>query len=615
VKKVVDRLAPKNVSLGVSSLRAYGLEENVLDDMARVRATGVTFAPEAGTQRMRDVVNKNVTEEQLLQTAERVFSRGWASMKLYFMIGLPTEEETDVRAIPQVGARARAVGKRVRRELGANGAPKVTVSVSTHVPKPHTPFQWCAMDTAESVRRKHGWLKEEARAGGVELRTHDCDTSWLEAVFARGDRTLAPVLEHAYRCGARFDSWEDQKKMSVWEESFRAHGVDPSIYLGTIPVTARLPWDHVDVGLEEGFLLREYRKALKGRLSLPCGKVAGAFVHATNLREAHGDDRKLVCYDCGIACDLSAMAEQRLVYLRKLDATEPRSPAPPPARNANGGRPPPRPPQGEPRRYRFAYEKLGPAAFLSHLDVIRALPRSFRRLGIPLFYSGGFHPKPDMTFGPALSLGVASTCEVVDLKIAADVDAATLLDSLSEGTQRGLRFVGGTKLGAADASISRVVDTARYVVAIPRVALEPLGGEPWLRERIERLLTAGEAVVVRRIDGIGKRVDVRAFLRGLEIGGTAAALGVERAGLVGDFALLEDEVEVRGSGGVKIAEVIEVVSGDAELPHRAVRVALGLRTPGGEVIPPLALEAVRAARPSRPTGEARTVPADAVSDP
>ena len=328
VKKVTDELTPKRVSLGVSSLRAYGLEDNVLDDVARVRATGVTFAPEAGTQRMRDVINKNVTDEQLLETAEREFSRGWSSMKLYFMIGLPTEEEEDERAIPQVGGRARAIGKRLKKELGAPGSPKVTVSVSTHVPKPHTPFQWCAMDTPESVRKKQAWLKEEARTAGVELRTHDSETSWLEGVFARGDRSIAPVLEAAYRGGARFDSWEDQKKMHVWEDAFRAARVDPAVYLGTLPVSARLPWDHIDVGLEEGFLLREYRKALKSRLSLPCGKVAGTFVHATNLREADAENRKLVCYDCGIACDLSAMREQRLVYLRKLGAEIPRSPAP-----------------------------------------------------------------------------------------------------------------------------------------------------------------------------------------------------------------------------------------------------------------------------------------------
>jgi radical SAM family uncharacterized protein/radical SAM-linked protein len=594
VKKVADALAPKRVSLGVSSLRAYGLDENVLDDVARVRATGVTFAPEAGTQRMRDVINKNVTEEQLLQTAERVFSRGWKAMKLYFMIGLPTEEEDDVREIPRVGGRARAIGKRIKRELGAPGAPKVVVSVSTHVPKPHTPFQWCAMDTPALVREKQGWLEQEAQAAGVELKVHDSETSWLEAVFARGDRTLGDVLERAYRAGARFDSWEDQKKMPIWEEAFRVEGIDPAIYLGTIPATSRLPWDHIDVGLEEGFLLREYRKALKNRLSLPCGKVAGAFVHATNLRDAQAEERKLVCYDCGVACDLSAMRDQRLVYLRKLGSDEPRPPAPRSRSRAARGAPQPLV-QGEPRRYRFVYEKLGPAAFLSHLDLIRALPRSFRRLDLPLFYSQGFHPKPDMTFGPALSLGVASLCEVVDMKIAADLAPDEWLEELSVGAQPGLRFVGGMRLGDDDPGITKVVDMAGYVVGVPRAVVASRGGEEWLRDRIAAAMEAPELPVVRRIDGIGKRVDVRDFLSKAAVADERApTLG--RAGIVGDLVPIFVDVDVRGSGGVKIAEVVEALF-DPELPHRAVRIALGKRL-SDRVVSPLELVPLRKPRTS-----------------
>ncbi|HEY4012245.1 MAG TPA: TIGR03960 family B12-binding radical SAM protein [Polyangiaceae bacterium] len=607
VKKVADALAPKHVSLGVSSLRAYGLEENVLDDVARVRATGVTFAPEAGTQRMRDVINKNVTEEQLMQTAERIFSRGWQSMKLYFMIGLPTETEEDVRAIPQVGSRARSIGKRVKKALGAPGTPKVTVSVSTHVPKPHTPFQWCAMDATDDVHRKQKWLEEEARAGGVELRAHDCDTSWLEGVFARGDRSLGPVLERAYRAGARFDSWEDQKKMRVWEEAFAAEGVDPSKYLGTIPVTARLPWDHIDVGLEDGFLLSEYRKALKDRLSLPCGKVAGAFVHATNLQDAAQEGRKLVCYDCGVACDLEAMRDQRLVYLRKLGAEEPRPPAPPPRSGSLAKRPPVRGPFEAPLRYRFIYEKLGAAAFLSHLDLIRALPRAFRRLELPIHYSRGFHPKPDMTFGPALSLGVASLCEVIDVKIAGEIDAPGLLDALSAGAQPGLRFVGGAHLGQGDPAVNRVIDMARYVVGIPRVAVAEQGGVGWAHERIRAALEARELPIVRRIDGIGKRVDARAFLRTLRVvadPGDPSATALARAGIVGDLLTVEVDVDVTGSGGVKIAEVVETVFGSADVPHRAVRTALGSRRSGDVVVSPLELGALRVTqdvkRPSAP---------------
>src|ERR1035438_6396245 len=156
---------------------------------------------------MRDVINKNVTEEQLWEPAERVFSRGWQTMKLYFMIGLPTEQEEDVREIPRVGGRARAIGKRVKKELGAPGSPKGTASVSTHVPHAHTPFQWCAMDAPASIREKQGWLEQEARAANVELKMHDAETSWLEGVFARCVRALCAVSQCAYRAGGGFDPW------------------------------------------------------------------------------------------------------------------------------------------------------------------------------------------------------------------------------------------------------------------------------------------------------------------------------------------------------------------------------------------------------------------------
>ncbi len=603
IKKVVERLTPEKVSLGVSSLRAYGLEEDVLDDLQRVRASGVTFAPEAGSQRMRDVVNKNVTEEQLMTTAERIFSRSYTSMKLYFMIGLPTEEESDVREIVRVGVRARETGKRVKRERNLGGAPKVTVSVSTHVPKPHTPFQWCAMDPASEVRTKQGWLKDEVRNTGVDLRMHDSETSWLEGVFARGDRRLANVLERAFRAGARFDSWEDQLKIDVWSAAFEAEGVDPGRYLGTIPVTARLPWDHISVGLEEGFLAREYRKALASRLSPPCGKAAGAFIHATNLDDATSDTRKLVCYDCGVACDLTAMREERLVYLGRLGAKSriEAKPLPEPRERGKKKGPPPRIVQGEPRRYRFAFTKLGPSAFLSHLDLIRALPRAFRRLNLPLYYSSGYHPKPEMAFGPALSLGVASLGEIIDVKVTADIDAAAVAEELGSGAPAGLLFTGGVALGPEDAAVTRVIDSARYLVAFARSAIAERGGEAWLAGEVERLRAANEHKVLRKIDGIGKWVDVRSFVRSLELGTEAGHDVVARAGLAGDLVPLLVDVEIRGSGSVKVGEVVEALAG-ADVPHRAVRVGLGAWIDGA-IVSPLELEKVRR-RPRAPTEQA-----------
>ncbi len=658
IQKVTERLAPEKVSLGVSSLRAYGLSENVLDDMRKVRASGVTFAPEAGSQRMRDVVNKNVTEDQLMTTAERIFSRGWDSMKLYFMIGLPTEEETDVREIVKVGKRAREVGKRVRKEASNAGPPKVTVSVSTHVPKPHTPFQWCAMDTEDSVVEKQRWLSEEAKtAKGVDLRMHDSRTSWLEGVFARGDRKLGRVIVRAYQNGARFDSWEDQLKIDVWEEAFRAEGITPADYLGTIPVSARLPWSHIDVGLEEGFLVREYRKALKSRLSPPCGKAAGAFVHHTNLEDAEKDHRKLVCYDCGVACDLSAMRSERLVYLTKLGAKQPRivepqakpapafvreepvvAPAPAaPAVTANadgdaaaaspaanvppkkkGPAPPPRIVQGHARRTRFLYAKVGPMAFLSHLDLIRALPRSFRRIDVPLYYTSGFHPKPDMTFSPALSLGVASLAEILDVKLTVDVDPQAIAAELTRVSPEGLVWRAGASLGASDRGVSKAIDGARYAVGIPRRALDAIGGEARLSAEVQRVLEAPEVRLVRRFErGLAKAVDAKRFLRALSPFDPRAAAFLEDARVAGDLVPLLVDVTITGEGGVKIAEVMEALfgkneHGDVAIPYHAVRAELGLWHEG-RIVSPVELDVLRTlAEPEAPAKKRADVAAPVV---
>ena len=388
----------------------------------------------------------------------------------------------------------------------------------------------------------------------------------------------------------------------MWEAAFEAEGVDPKTYLGTIPVTARLPWDHISVGLEEGFLAREYRKAVASRLSPPCGKAAGAFLHATNLDDAEKDSRKLVCYDCGVACDLSAMRQERIVYLDRLGAKQ-RVNAKPLPPVAEKKAPPPRIVQGEPRRYRFAYTKLGPSAFLSHLDLIRALPRAFRRLDLPLYYSSGYHPKPEMAFGPALSLGVASLGEMIDVKVTADFDPAAIAAQLGDGAPDGIDFLGGVALGPEDASITRVIDSARYLVAIARSVLADRGGEAWLAGEVDRLRASSEHTVTRRIEGIGKSVDVRSFLRGLTLGGDEGHALMARAGLVGDLVPLLVDVEIRGSGSVKITEVVEALAG-AELPHRAVRVALGTWVEGA-IASPLDLAAVR--RPRKIVVESESV--------
>jgi radical SAM family uncharacterized protein/radical SAM-linked protein len=577
IKRLVEKTAPERVSLGVASLRAYGLAEDLLDDLRRVRASGLTFAPEAGTQRMRDVINKNVTEEQLLETAERVFSRGFDKMKLYFILGLPTEEDEDVLGIVDVGRNALAVGKRV----GKN--PRVTVSVSTHVPKPHTPFQWCAQDSLVEVRRKQALLRDAARrVKGLALRLHDSTTSVLEGILARGDRRLAAVIEEAYLGGARFDSWDDHLKLELWQNAIERHRIPVELFLGTIAVTARLPWDHYDIGLEAGFLAREYRKALAGRLSPPCGKVAGAFIHATNAQEALAETRRLVCYDCGVACDLGKMRSERVEFLMRMGAETPGQRARLPMvgeleKGPRRARPEAyRPPRvgGKTERFRLRFEKTGPSALLGHLDLIRELPRALRRAGQRTAYSEGFHPKPDMTFGPALSLGVASLDEYLDVSLIDPPEPEQLVSRLLPVASQGLRFVAAARLAAGDPNVSALVTSARYLVAFAAPSLVALGGVSGLEALIQAFLARSEQRIRRDVGGLGKLVDVRRFTLHAALGGAAESDLLARAGLVGTLIPLDLTISIGPTGSAKVAEVVEAIVGEPGFPHRAVRVAL-----------------------------------------
>jgi radical SAM family uncharacterized protein/radical SAM-linked protein len=576
IKQLAAYTGPERVSLGVASLRAYGLAEDLLDDIRTVRASGLTFAPEAGTQRMRDVINKNVTEAQLLETAERVFSRGFDKMKLYFICGLPTETDEDVHGIVEVGKNALSVGKRV----GAR--PTVTVSVSVHVPKPHTPFQWCAMDAPETIQHKQQLLRDDARGvRGLKLRVHDSTASTLEGVLARGDRRLAGVIERAFLHGARFDSWDDQLAIEVWREAFEHFGIELAPFLGTLAVDARLPWDHIDVGLENGFLAREYRKALKSRLSPPCGKPVGAFIHHTNAAEAEADQRKLVCYDCGVACDLSQMRTERLVFLRKLGAferpvaeTETKAEAPAGARKRVAPeRLRPRRPGSPPQRWRLRFSKTGPAALLGHLDLVRELPRAIRRTGVRIAYSEGFHPKPELSFGPALSLGVASLDEFVDAKLIDAPDPEVLIERLNAVAAGGLRFQEAVLVAGNARPLTALITGARYVVALAAGALDTRGGRAALEQRVREFLLEESVRVRREIKGIGKMIDVRRLVTDLHVGGEPEEAALHTAGFVGRMVPLAATIAISPAGSAKIAEVVEALLG-VDFPYQAVRVAL-----------------------------------------
>ena len=599
VRKAMARLRDDKVSLSVSSLRAYGLDEELLGDLAAGGITGLTFSPEAGTQRMRDIINKNVTEDDILESAHRVFSRGHQRMKLYFMIGLPTETDVDVVGIVETAARVQAIGRNYLR------AAKVSAAVSTFVPKPHTPFQWAAMDSREETARKHALLAEHARRLRVELRLHENAQSHLEAIFARGDRACADVLERAFRLGCRFDGWSEAFRADLWQQAMDeervAHGFDPERYLGAIPEAARLPWDHIDVGVESEFLRKELRKAMQDKLSPPCGKPVGQLLHPASVADAEAAaDRKLVCYDCGVACDLEGMKRQRLFFLRRMNAWTARTPLPSRRRAGDGkGRPAsPRPAtdtmQGDPARFRLRYSKLGPAVFLAHLDLVRHLPRAFRRAGIEIYYSKGFHPKPGLSFGPALGLGIPSMGEFLDVKLVDRVTPEEIVRRLGAVSPPGIDFVAAAALAEGDPPLGRVLTEAHYAVRLPDAfsarAAESLwnAGEPLLATRRERSDS-------RRPDR-GNTIDVR---KSIVFAGAASTdvrrLLSEKLGWPAEESerLLVFGLVVSALGSARPVEVIEAFFGEGAPPGcEIVRTGLYAAAASGKV-DPLQVEGLR----------------------
>ena len=269
--EVMDRMEKKRVSVALPSLRIDSLLKGELSKMQSVRKAGLTFAPEAGTQRMRDVINKNVTEEDLLRACADAFTAGWTGVKLYFMIGLPTETDEDVLGIIDLARKVSKLFYSLPKEQRGK-ALRVTVSVSTFVPKPHTAFEWCPQDPPEEVMRKQKLLQGAIRSvRGGELHYHPSFLSELEAAFSRGDRRLNGVLLRAHEKGCRFDSWSEHFKPQAWREAFEEEGLTVEEYARRFrELEEPLPWDHVDVVVTKSFLQREYKKAMEAMTTPDC---------------------------------------------------------------------------------------------------------------------------------------------------------------------------------------------------------------------------------------------------------------------------------------------------------------------------------------------------------
>lgn len=283
LSSLIDWTVKDKISLSLPSLRVDNFSDELVDKLNKVRKSGLTFAAEAGTQRLRDVINKNITEDEVLTTCKKAFDNGWTSVKLYFMMGLPTETMEDIEGIANLAMNVvHTFYKNPSRQKGTGV--QVSVSCASFIPKPFTPFQWEPEDSMESLQAKQAHLLESIPSKKIKVSYHQTPTSLLEGVLARGDRRLGKVMLDAYKLGCKFDSWDDRFKFDSWMAAFEKNGIDPFFYTKRRrPFDELLPWDHIDYGVSRKFLENENKKAHECKTTPHCRiKCAGCGANMLN---------------------------------------------------------------------------------------------------------------------------------------------------------------------------------------------------------------------------------------------------------------------------------------------------------------------------------------------
>lgn len=545
--ELMNRFAGDRVAVSLPSTRVDALAPSLLEQIRRVRKTGFTLAPEAGSQRLRDIIQKEYEEEELIEAARQIFGLGWRALKLYFMLGLPGEEESDLVAIAELAAKVAAAGK---------GRCEVTASVSTFVPKPHTPFQWSAqIDVAETEARQ-SLLRRELGKRRIRFKWHDARTSYLEGIFSRGGRELAPLLLAAYRRGCRFDGWTEHCRFDAWEAALAETGIEPADYLRRRYLNEALPWDHLGSGVAKSFLQRELAHAVEGRLTPDCSiercTYCGAcdFTQVRNvtyhLKGAKGGEHRGAAVDnwahAAVATEVPAAPgsweprgwqkiQRRLATRAARERSRPSSAAPatapaplasperatpvgPGLGNAeewlNAGTEALAPPveiRPAAMRVRLTYAKRAKARFISHLELIEVFDRACRRARLPLAFSQGHRPAPKLRFSPGLPVGAESDCEVVDIDLTAVLPAAEIARRFAAHLPDGLRVLAAEAIALRAPSLEHDLSGFRFRVDV-RELINGDGGA-WIDARLADFLARSEFPLRRRTGKGEKVIDAR----------------------------------------------------------------------------------------------------------
>jgi radical SAM-linked protein len=420
------RFGGKRIAMSLPSLRVGSVTTEMLREIRAVRKTGFTIAPEAGTDRLRAVINKDFTEETYIKALETLFREGWTNLKLYFMTGLPTETDDDISAIPEMAFQAIKISKKFTRK-------NVTISagVSSFIPKPHTPFQWFGQNDIAALREKNSYLRKSFLRRGIKYKGHNEEMSLLEAVFSRGDESLSAFIESAWSLGCRLDAWTEHFDFEKWTKAAELSGISAFDYAGrTYDKEAELPWDNIDTGVTREFLWKEYQNAAGGTFTRDCRKQ---------------------CHNCGLRCAEST-------------GSTPGSSGAPAVLQSKTGNGPGAGMKEDFVRVRLQYGKTDKARFLSHLELSSSIVRALKRADFPLRYSTGFHPSPKVSFGPALGVGIAGLNEYLDVELISPFNIEEGFEGLNRKLPEGIKAKQMVLLRGGEKSLNSFI--IRYVYEI-----------------------------------------------------------------------------------------------------------------------------------------------------
>jgi len=489
LSNLMDRFEAKRVAVSFPSLRIESIVGHLAGEVKRVRKTGFTIAPEAATERLRKVINKELDEAILFQGVRELFSMGWKKLKLYFMIGLPTEKEEDVRGIIDLSRRISSQGERQRIH------PQISVSVSTFVPKPHTPFQWEPQISLEAMKEKLQFLKDNLKKKNLRLKWQDPHLSLLEGVFSMGDRNLSRGLVEAHRLGCRFDGWSDQFRFDLWENAFEKAGLEMTSYTRKKGFEETLPWSFIETGIGADFLWKEYQKGLKEEVSPPCTAKD--------------------CHRCGL-CDGKdiVVREARPVEmdsLKKADRSEIRR-------------------KGLRMKFRLTFVKKGEIRFVSHLELAHLFYRSAKRAGLLLHHSEGFHPMPRIIFEKALPVGVESLREIVDIELDGRISSTELMERLNQTLPDGIEIIEVREV------LFPLPSSSLPHRSVYRIFLDHLLSKEEAQSRLKKAMEKGELFILQERKEKERRIDLLPLIERVEVKEETEELG-EKAGPVLELVL------------------------------------------------------------------------------